>query len=159
MVFNINFCLMKSCRCSLLQEFRIVLRIIFVPVVPVTLKPLSLMPNFLKLFQEFNKNSFQHKETPLRGSFLSLQVMQICLWWACNFFFFIIVKKSLATQEFPGANSLLSVRSKINSGVGQRNLWPFPISLIYLCGTKANEDRCFQSDQCRLRVELHNMMK
>ena len=62
--------------------------------VPVTLlKFLSVMVNFLKVFQDFTINSLQYKKHLLGVVSWSLQVAYIRQWWGCDFFLLMIVTK------------------------------------------------------------------
>ena len=156
---------MKSCWYSLLKLFKAILRIIstternFSKVVTL-LKSISVMGNFLEIFQEFNKNSFWYKkhlwgivsQTYKWRRFVCGRgwVISSLLWLQQKFSFLRISKLT---------NRLSPVRSKVNQGVNQLNLLPSPISLIYLRGTKTNGGSCSRIDQCCLKVKLYNMMK
>ena len=38
------------------------------------------------------------QDTTLNNCFLSVQVTQVCLWWGCDFFFFLIITEFYGTQ-------------------------------------------------------------
>ena len=120
------------------------------------LKSLSVMKD-LKVFKEFDKNSFQHKNHHWKFVFQAYSWRRcvsgggVALCYNCN--------TSSASQNVPSTNCLLSVRSKVNRGIRQQNILPSPIPLICLLGTKTNKDKCLQTGQSSLRLEMYHMMK
>ena len=109
---------------------------------------------------QFSQNStktFWVQETPLRGCFSNLQVMQIHLWQGYEFMFYNFRKIS-SSQEFWMKKCLPSGRSNVNQSA--RGIYcPLPF-LSLACTTEGEiEVHVYGQSQSCFRIELYNMTK